>query len=135
MSRPDHKTAGPSQRVLRVAELVRQAAAEILARGDIDDPALRKQVVTIPRVAMSPDLKLATLYVMPLGGRALKETLAALDRNKKPLRTEIAHRINLKYAPDLRFMLDESFEAQAKMDALLKSPRVQRDLAGKGEAE
>jgi ribosome-binding factor A len=135
MPRPDHKNAGPSQRVLRVAELVRQAAAEILARGDVEDAALSKQVVTIPRVAMSPDLKLATLYVMPLGGRALKETIAALERNKKALRTEIAHRINLKYAPDLRFMADESFDAQAKMDALLKSPRVQRDLAAKGEAE
>ena len=135
MSRPDRKTAGPSQRVLRVGELVRQAAAEILARGDIEDGALAKQVVTIPRVAMSPDLKLATLYVMPLGGRALKETLAALERHKKPLRTEIARRINLKYAPDLRFMLDESFEAQAKMDALLKSPAVRRDLGGEEEAE
>ena len=135
MPRPDHKTAGPSQRVLRVAELVRQAAAEILARGGIEDAALAKQVVTIPRVAMSPDLKLATLYIMPLGGRAIKETLAALERNKKALRTEIAHRINLKYAPDLRFMLDESFEAQAKMDALLKLPAVKRDLAEKGEEE
>ena len=135
MSRPDRKTVGPSQRVLRVGELVRQAAAEILARGDIEDGALAKQVVTIPRVAMSPDLKLATLYVMPLGGRALKETLAALERHKKPLRTEIARRINLKYAPDLRFMLDESFEAQAKMDALLKSPAVRRDLGGEEEAE
>jgi len=135
MHRPDHRTAGPSQRVLRVAELVRQAAAEILARGDIEDAALSKQVVTIPRVSMSPDLKLATLYVMPLGGRAIKETLAALERNKKVLRAEVAHRVNLKYAPDLRFMLDESFEAQAKMDALLKSPAVQRDLAGKGGTE
>jgi ribosome-binding factor A len=135
MPRSDHKTAGPSQRVLRVAELVRQAASEILARGDFEDVALTRQVVTISRVAMSPDLKLATLYVMPLGGRALKETIAAVERNKKALRAEIAHRINLKYAPDLRFMPDESFDAQAKMDALLKSPEVRRDLAAKDQAE
>jgi ribosome-binding factor A len=128
MPRPDQKTAGPSQRALRVSELIRHAAAEILARGDIEDPALAKQVVTIPSVKMSPDLKLATLYVMPLGGKGGDKTIAALERNKKALRTEIAHKINLKFAPDLRFMLDNSFDASAKIDALLKSPEVARDL-------
>ena len=128
MSRPDHKTAGPSQRVLRVAELVRQAAAEILARGDIDDPALRKEVVTIPRVTMSPDLKLATLYVMPLGGRDADEVLAALERNKRYLRGEVAHRVNLKFAPDIRFQLDERFEEAERIEKLLRTPQVRRDL-------
>ena len=128
MSRPDPKNAGPSQRALRVSELIRHAAAEILARGDIEDPALAKQVVTIPNVKMSPDLKLATLYVMPLGGKGAEKTIAALERHKKALRAEIAHRINLKFAPDLRFMLDNSFDASAKIDALLKSPEVARDL-------
>jgi ribosome-binding factor A len=128
MPRPDPKSAGPSQRVLRVSELIRHAAADILARGDIDDPALAKQVVTIPLVKMSPDLKLATLYVMPLGGKGAEKTIAALERNKKMLRTQIAHRINLKFAPDLRFMVDDSFDARAKIDALLKSPEVARDL-------
>ena len=102
--------------------------AEILARGDIEDPALAKQVVTIPAVKMSPDLKLATLYVMPLGGKGAEKTIAALERNKKSLRTQIAHRINLKFAPDLRFVIDDSFDARAKIDALLKSPEVARDL-------
>jgi ribosome-binding factor A len=128
MLRPDQKNAGPSQRVLRVSELIRHAAAEILARGDIEDPALAKQVVTIPSVKMSPDLKLATLYVMPLGGKGAEKTIAALERNKKALRTQIAHRINLKFAPDLRFVIDDSFDARAKIDALLKSPEVARDL-------
>jgi ribosome-binding factor A len=128
MPRPDPKSAGPSQRVLRVSELIRHAAADILARGDIDDPALAKQVVTIPLVKMSPDLKVATLYVMPLGGKGAEKTIAALERNKKMLRTQIAHRINLKFAPDLRFMVDDSFDARAKIDALLKSPEVARDL-------
>ena len=128
MPRPDQKNAGPSQRVLRVGEVIRHAAADILARGDIEDPALAKQVVTIPSVKMSPDLKLATLYVMPLGGKGADKTIAALERNKKMLRAEIAHRINLKFAPDLRFIVDDSFDARAKIDALLKSPEVARDL-------
>ena len=77
---------------------------------------------------MSPDLKLATLSVMPLGGKNVDKIIAALDRNKKALRTLVAHRVELKYAPELRFVVDESFAAQARIDALLKSPEVARDL-------
>ena len=128
MSRPDQKNAGPSQRLLRVGELVRHAVADILARGEIEDPALAKQVVTIPSVKMSPDLKLATISVMPLGGKNIEKIIGALDRNKKALRALIAHRVNLKYAPEVRFVVDESFAAQARIDALLKSPEVARDL-------
>jgi ribosome-binding factor A len=128
MPRPDQKNAGPSQRLLRVGELVRHAAADILARGEIEDPALAKQVVTIPSVKMSPDLKLATISVMPLGGKNIEKIIGALDRNKKVLRTLIAHRVNLKFAPEVRFVVDESFAAQARIDALLKSPEVARDL-------
>ena len=128
MSRPDQKHSGPSQRLLRVGELVRHAAADILARGEIEDPALAKQVVTIPSVKMSPDLKLATISVMPLGGKNIEKIIGALDRNKKALRALIAHRVNLKYAPEVRFVVDESFAAQARIDALLKSPEVARDL-------
>jgi len=138
MRRPDPKNAEPSQRILRVAELVRHAAAEALSRGDFDDPVLAKQIVTVPHVKMSPDLKLATLFIMPLGGKRREETLAALERNKKVLRTHIAHRVNLKFAPDLRFLLDETFDAQSRLDALLHSPRVARDLApdeAAGEAD
>jgi ribosome-binding factor A len=124
--------AGPSQRQQRVAELVRHALAEVLSRGDIQDPVLSRQIVTIPEVRMSPDLKLATAYVMPLGGRHEPEVLAALERNKKLLRQEVARRINLKFAPDLRFHRDETFDEFARIDALLRSEKVQRDVA-KGE--
>jgi ribosome-binding factor A len=128
MSRSDSKHVGPSHRLERVGELIRQCLAEILQRGEIADPVLNRQVVTIPRVKMSPDLKLATVAVMPLGGKNAEATIEALSQHKKPLRTLVAHRINLKFAPDLRFVLDDSFAAQAEIDALLKSPQVARDL-------
>src|SRR5215475_16199248 len=98
---------GGSQRQLRVGETVRHALAEILSHGNVHDPDLEGHIITVPEVRMSPDLKLATIYVMPLGGRDTELVLAALDRNKKFLRGEIAHRVNLKFAPDLRFRVDE----------------------------
>ena len=119
---------GPSQRQQRVAELVRHALAEVLGRGDIQDPVLNQHVVTIPEVRMSPDLKLATAFVMPLGGRDERPVLEALNRNRKALRAEVAHRVNLKFAPDLRFLRDETFDEASRIDALLRSDRVQRDL-------
>jgi ribosome-binding factor A len=128
MSRSDAKHAGPSHRLERVGETIRHAMADILQRGEIVDPILNRQVVTIPAVKMSPDLKLATVAVMPLGGKNADATIQALNANKKALRTLIAQRVNLKFAPDLRFVLDDSFSAQAKIDALLKSPEVARDL-------
>jgi ribosome-binding factor A len=120
---------GPSQRQQRVAELVRHALAEVLARGDIQDDVLAGHVITIPEVRMSPDLKLATAYVMPLGGRDERAVLEALNRNRKALRTEVAHRVNLKFAPDLRFLRDETFDEAARIDALLRSEKVQRDVS------
>jgi ribosome-binding factor A len=89
---------------------------------------LEGHVVTVPRVKMSPDLKLASVYVMPLGGKAATEVIAALDRHKKYLRTEIAQRINLKFAPEIRFKIDDTFENVAKIDALLNSDKVKQDL-------
>ena len=138
MKRGSHAAAGaagPSQRQLRVGELVRHALAEVLARGDIPDPALGRTLITVPEVRMSPDLKLATCYVMPLGGKDVKGVLEALEANRKPLRGEIGHRLDLKFVPDLRFRLDTSFEEGARIDALLRSPDVQRDLGGKPEDE
>jgi ribosome-binding factor A len=130
MKKTPSETRGPSQRQQRVAELVRHALAEVLARGDILDPVLSSHVVTIPEVRMSPDLKLATAYVMPLGGRDEKPVLDALERNRKALRTEVAHRLsNMKYAPDLRFRRDETFDEAARIDALLNSEKVRRDTA------
>ena len=120
--------SGPSQRQLRVGELVRHALAEILARGDLPDPALSRVIITVPEVRMSPDLKIATCYVMPLGGKDPKAAIDALATNAKPLRGEIARRVELKYVPELRFRIDTSFEEGARIDALLRSPQVQRDL-------
>jgi len=129
MSRAHHSNAGePSQRMLRVAELIRHSMAELLARGDVLDPVLEANVVTVPRVRMSPDLKLATICVMPLGGQNGAEVIAALERNKKFLRGEVSRKINLKFAPELRFRMDESFDNAAKIDALLNSPKVRGDL-------
>ena len=120
---------GPSQRQQRVAELIRHAIAEVLQRGDIQDPVLGSHVVTVPEVRMSPDLKLATAYVMPLGGIDEAPVIAALERNRKALRQEVARRVNLKYAPELRFRRDETFDEAARIDALLRTERVRRDLA------
>lgn len=120
----------PSQRQLRVGELVRHALSEILQRGEVHDPALEGMVVTVPEVRMSPDLRLATAYVMPLGGKGTDTVLAALDRNRKFLRGEVAHRVDLRYAPELRFRLDTSFAEGERVDALLRSPEVRRDTGG-----
>jgi len=87
----------------------------------------------VPEVRMSPDLRLATIYVMPMGGRDADEVVAAFDRQKKFLRAEIAHRINLKFAPDLRFRVDERFDEAERIDRLLRSPAVKRDLEDEGE--
>lgn len=119
--------SGPSQRQLRVGELMRHALAEVLARGEVHDPVLQMHVVTVPEVRMSPDLKIATCFVMPLGGKDQQEVIQALARNKRYLRGELAHRTNLKFAPDLRFRIDESFEEGSRIDRLLDSDVVRRD--------
>jgi ribosome-binding factor A len=120
---------GGSQRQLRVGELVRHAMAEILSQGSVHDPDLEGHIVTVPEVRMSPDLKLATIYVMPLGGRDIERVIAALERNKKFLRGEVARRVNLKFAPDIRFHVDQRFEEAERIEKLLRTPAVQRDLA------
>lgn len=118
----------PSQRQLRVGEVIRHALAGIVQRGVIHDPAFDGTVVTVPEVRMSPDLKSATVYVVPLGGKGGDEIVAAFERNKKFLRGEIAREVNLRFSPDLRFRLDESFDEGDRIGKLLKSPDVKRDL-------
>jgi len=120
--------SGGSQRQLRVGELVRHALADMLTRGDVHDPVIEGHMVTIPEVRVTADLRLATIYVMPMGGRDAEEVVAAFERNKKYLRTEIAHRINLKFAPDIRFRVDDRFAEAERIDRLLRSPEVKRDL-------
>jgi ribosome-binding factor A len=129
MSRSESRNAAPSHRLERVRESIRHAVAEILQRGEIPDPVLDRQAVTISSVTMSPDLKLATVAVTPLGGENAEATMRALNGRKKALRALVARRVALRFAPDLRFVLDHSFSAQAEIDALLRSPRVARDLA------
>jgi len=131
MSRQHKKssTAGGSQRQLRVGEIVRHAMADILAQGSAHDVELEGHIITVPEVKMSPDLKLATIYVMPLGGRDTDKVLAALERTKKFLRGEVARRVNLKFAPDLRFRVDDRFDEAERIEKLLRTPAVQRDLA------
>ena len=121
-------TPGGSQRQLRVGELVRHAIAGLLARGEVHDPVIEGHLITIPEVRMSPYLRLATVYVMPLAGRDAEEVVAALDRNKKYLRGEVSHEVNLKFAPDLRFHIDDRFAEAERIDKLLRSPQVARDL-------
>lgn len=125
--KPNLQSSGPTQRQLRVGELIRHALAEMLARGDIHDDVLANHVITVPEVRLSPDLKLATAYIMPLGGEDVAPVLKALDSHKRYIRGEIAHRVNLKYAPDIRFRQDESFAEAARIDALLDSDKVRQD--------
>ena len=126
---------GPSQRALRVGELIRHALSEMLTRGDVHDPVLEGHLITVPEVRMTADLRLATIYVMPLGGRDVEAVLEALDRNKRFLRGEIAHRVNLKFAPEIRFRADERFDEAERIEKLLRTPAVQRDLKREDDGE
>ena len=131
MKRDTHKPTGPSQRMLRVGELIRHKVSEMLIRGDIHDDVIAAHSITIPEVRISPDLKVATVYVMPLGGKDIKPVIEALTRNKKYIRAEVAHTLNLRYAPDLKFREDETFEEATRIDRLLDSPKVRQDVEKK----
>ncbi|MGA9010801.1 MAG: 30S ribosome-binding factor RbfA [Xanthobacteraceae bacterium] len=126
-------SAGGSQRQLRVGELIRHVLAEMLSRGDIHDPVVEAHMITVPEVRMSPDLRLATIYVMPLGGRDATDVVAALERNKRYVRGEIARRVNLKFAPEIRFRVDERFDEAERIEKLLRTPVVQRGLKSEKE--
>ena len=118
----------PSQRQLRVGELIRHALADMLTRGEVHDPILETTLVTIPEVRMTADLRLATIYVMPLGGKDAEKVLEAFNRNRRFLRGEIAHHVNLKFAPDIRFLPDERFGEAERIEKLLRTPAVRRDI-------
>ncbi|MCS6762211.1 MAG: 30S ribosome-binding factor RbfA [Candidatus Devosia symbiotica] len=132
----NNKLNGPTQRSLRMGELVRHALAAMFARGDVEDDALRGAVITVSEVRMSPDLKLANAYIMPLGGQHAEEIVAALNRHRKYIRGRISPQLNVKFAPKMRFHVDETFEEASRIDALLRSEKVKRDLAeNDGEAD
>lgn len=124
---------GPSQRQLRVGEMLRHALAEILGRNEIRDPDLDGVSVTITQVKPSPDMRYATVYCEPLGGENAKAIVAALNKHKGFLRGEMGHRIAIKFTPELRFVEDESFAEALKIETILKSERVSRDLAAGDE--
>ena len=120
--------AGPSQRQLRVGELIRHALSDLLVRGEVHDDVIASRVITIPEVRMSPDLRNATVFIMPLGGGGIEPVLAALRENAKFIRGEVARAVNLKYAPQLSFKGDPSFDEADRINRLLNTPEVRRDL-------
>jgi ribosome-binding factor A len=124
---------GPSQRQLRVGEALRHAIADILFRNEIQDPDLAGVSVTITQVKPSPDMRYCTVYCEPLGGQNAKVIVAALNRHKGFLRGEMGHRLTMKFTPELRFVEDESFAEAQKIEDILKSERVSRDLAAHDE--
>src|SRR5476649_227099 len=126
---------GPSQRQLRVGEMLRHALAEILNRNEIRDPDLDGVSVTITQVKPSPDMRYATVYCEPLGGENAKAIVAALNKHKGFLRGEMGHRLAIKFTPELRFVADESFAEALKIETILRSPEVQRDLTAHDDEE
>ena len=134
-SRHARREMGPSQRQLRVGEMLRHALAEILSRSDIRDADLDGVSVTITQIKPSPDMRYATVYCVPLGGGDIAPIIAALNRHKGFMRGEMGHMISTKFTPDLRFVEDQSFAEAEKIENLLRSPLVQRDLAPSDESE
>lgn len=135
MTRRQHRDqpAGVSQRQLRVGELIRHELADLLARGEVHDPVIEGHMITVPEVRVSADLRLATIYVMPLGGRDAKDVIDALERNSRYVRGEIARRVNLKFAPEIRFRIDDRFDEAERIEKLLRTPAVQRDLRSRDD--
>lgn len=129
-----HSAKGPSQRQLRVGELIRRTLSDLLMRGEVHDPDLNALSITIGEVAMSPDLRVATVYVTPLMGAGTPdEAIAALARNKFELRHRVSSQMTLKYSPELRFRPDETFDRMEETRRLFSDPVVQRDLAARDE--
>ena len=126
-----HSGPGPSQRQLRVGELIRRTLSEVLARGDIHDPELNRVSVTVGEVSASPDLKVATAYVCPLGGQGGENLIVLLAKNKSEIRRAISKELTLKFTPDLRFRLDETFDRMDETRRLFSQDAVRQDLDDK----
>ena len=124
-----HSGDGPSQRQLRVGELIRRTLSDVLLRGDVHDPDLSRYSVTVGEVRTSPDLKVATAYVAPLGGEGAEELIRILARNRGELRHLVAREMSLKFAPDLRFRIDETFDRLDETRRMFADEKVQRDIA------
>jgi ribosome-binding factor A len=128
-----HDGPGPSQRQLRVGEVIRRTLAQVLAQGDIHDPDLNRMSITVSEVRPSPDLKIATVFVLPLGGHGREDAIAALKRNKHELRRFVGRKTALKFTPDLRFVIDDTFDRMDETRRLFAQDNVQRDLHGDEE--
>ncbi len=120
--------SGPSQRQLRVGELIRRTLSEVLSRGEIHDPDLNRMSITVGEVRSSPDLKVATAYVMPLGGQGAEAAIEALNRNRSELRRAVGKAVKLKFSPELRFRIDETFDRMDETRRLFSQDNVRRDL-------
>lgn len=129
-----HDGPGPSQRQLRVGELIRRTLAEVLGRGDVHDPELSRMSITVGEVRTSPDLKVATAYVLPLGGKDQEAALEALRRNQGELRRTVARNLTLKFAPELRFKLDETFDRMDDTRRMLSQDVVRQDVEREDDA-
>lgn len=123
-----HSSRGPTQRQLRVGELIRRALSDILNRGDIHDPDLNRMSITVGEVRTSPDLKVATAFVLPLGGKDKEQALLLLRQNRYEIRRAVAKTLALKYAPEIRFLIDETFDQMDETRRILEQDDVRRDI-------
>ena len=129
MAKNTHMSArGPSQRQLRVGELIRRTLSDVLNRGDIHDPDLNRMSITVGEVRTSPDLKVATAFVLPLGGHGAQDALDALRRNRHELRRAVSKQLTLKFAPEIRYVIDETFDRMDETRRLLSEDKVRRDV-------
>ncbi|WP_457647930.1 30S ribosome-binding factor RbfA [Profundibacter sp.] len=123
-----HSARGPSQRQLRVGELIRRSLSDILTRGDIHDPDLNRMSITVGEVRTSPDLKVATAFVLPLGGKDKEQALLLLRQNRYEIRRAVAKSLTLKYAPEIRYQIDETFDQMDETRRILEQDAVRRDI-------
>lgn len=130
---PNRSGSGPSQRQLRVGEFIRRSLSEILMRGDIHDPELNRMSITVGEVRVTGDLRVATVYILPLGGDGQDEALEALERNKYELRRAVSKAIALKHSPELRFFIDDTFDRMDETRRLFAQENVRRDIEAKDD--
>jgi ribosome-binding factor A len=135
MSRGTHSGSGPTQRQLRVGETIRRRLSEVLARGEVHDPDLNRIPITVGEVVVTPDLKTATAYVLPLGGQGRDEMLAALRRNAAEIRREVTRGLTLKFSPAMKFAIDETFDRLDDTRRMFSEDRVRRDIEPSDDAD
>ena len=123
-----HESRGPSQRQLRVGELIRRTLSDVLIRGEIHDPELNRMSITVGEVRTTPDLRVATAYVLPLGGQGREEALSALRRNRNELRRVVTKSLTLKFSPEIKFEIDETFDRLDDTRRMFEQDSVRRDL-------